>query len=210
MATKAEQRKQAEEKKKQEELARQASENGQREQQDPSSNDVGEGEPNNKGEVTQDGTGAGQKDSSPAMASLSLRRTYSKRLVNLIASLNNTEVEETEDFYLISAPFIKVNRSDVEGVVSGKMSDAKWRMLFVNRSGEIREMSNERFVMGTPAPVVSTDESKDVIQINIRIDAGVKAEMDKYRSKEFLDLTQNAFVEEALREFIENIKKELL
>ncbi|WP_336784079.1 hypothetical protein [Paenibacillus illinoisensis] len=181
MPTKAEQ--EAEKKKQQEEEARKAAE-----------------QKNGKGNTP---------EGSPAMASLSLKRTYAKRLVNAIASLNNIEVEEHEDCYLIASPFIRVNRSDVEHV-AGKMSDAKWRMLFVNRSGEIREFTNERFIMGTPVQATQAEDEKDVVQINVRIDSLVKADVDKYRSKDFLDLTQNAFVEEALREFIVNIKKDLL
>lgn len=142
--------------------------------------------------------------------SISFRKTHPKRLINALASINNAKIEENEDSFVIVAPYLKITRSDVETSI-GKISDAKWRMMFVNRAGEVKEFNNYEFAIGTPKVVESATESKtETVQLNIRIDKHVKEELEKFRSPEFLDLNQNAFVEEALREFIANIRKELI
>lgn len=150
------------------------------------------------------------KDPAPNHASLRFRKNAAKRLVNLIASVNNTEVEEVDNFYLISAPYIEVNRKEIESVV-GELTDARWRMLFVNRAGEVSEFTNDNFRIGiekSASPAAAAQP--ELTPISVKIDSLVKQEMDKYRGAEYLDLHQNAFVEAALRDFIEGIKKQIL
>jgi hypothetical protein len=147
---------------------------------------------------------------SDGFASVSFRKNYPKRLVNAMAGVNNAQLVETDDAYVLSAPYIKISRRELEAVI-GPMTDAKWRIMFVNRVGEVKEFNNYEFAVGTPRPVETVEEeAKDTVQLNIRIDRAVKDELEKYRGKEYLDMTQNAFVEEALKEFIANIRKEVL
>jgi hypothetical protein len=153
---------------------------------------------------------AEQKAAQVPSVSISFRKTYPKRLINSLASANNATLEETEDAFMVSAPFIKVTRSDVEQV-TGKITDAKWRMMFVNRSGEVKDFNLYEFTIGTPKAVVADEEATvETVQLNVRIDKEIKAEMEKYRDSNYLDMTQPAFVQEALREFIASIKREVL
>jgi hypothetical protein len=147
---------------------------------------------------------------SVTLVSLTFRKTQPKRLVNAIASANGVQLVEATDSYVIAAPYIKVLRSEIEAI-TGKLSDVKWRMIFVNRKGEVKEFTNHEFAIGV-ASVASVNETerKEAVQLNIRIDKQVKEEMEKYRGKDFLDRTQNDFVEDALKEFIANIQKELV
>jgi hypothetical protein len=145
------------------------------------------------------------------LVELSLRKGLPKRVINLIASMNNAEMQENEEHYILKAPYIKVSRADVESSI-GKLTDGRWRMLFVNRSGEIKEFNNYEFAIGAPkAAIVDEEEQrKETVQLNIRVDKLIKEDIEKYRLLLGENYTQNAFVEDALKEFIANIKKEML
>lgn len=143
------------------------------------------------------------------LVSVSLRKGFPKRVVNLIASVNNAEVDETEEFYVIKAPYIKVTRSDLESV-AGKVTDARWRMLFVNRSGEVKDFNNYEFSIGAPKPVIVEETPKEQpVQLNIRISPALKEEIEELRKLLGDNYSQNSFVEDAIKEFVTNIRKEM-
>jgi hypothetical protein len=144
------------------------------------------------------------------LVTLSLRKGLSKRVINLIGSMNNAEIVETEDFFIIKASYIKVVRSDIESSV-GKLTDGRWRTLFVNRKGEVKEFNNYEFAIGIPKPTVveTPEERKEMVQLNIRIEKSIKDDIEELRRLLGDNYTQNGFVEDALKEFIANIKKEM-
>jgi hypothetical protein len=141
---------------------------------------------------------------------LKIKRTYPKRLINIITAANpDVELNENEaDAYVLTGSYIKVTRAEVESVV-GRLTDTRWRMLFMNRTGEVREFNNYEFSMGVPRPVITeSSERRESTQINVRIPTDLKALMEELRAPEILNLSQNDFVAEALAEYINMIKKE--
>lgn len=145
-------------------------------------------------------------------ATLSIRKGFPKRIINLIASMNNAEIDETDDLYIIKAPRIRVVRAELEASI-GKLTDGRWRTLFVNRTGEINEFNGYEFDISVPTPSLVEKEEvtkEPVVQLNIRIPESVKSDIEELRKLLGDNYTQNAFVEDALKEFISNIKKEML
>lgn len=142
------------------------------------------------------------------VVTIKIKRTQPKRLINAIVQANsNVEVEEGEDAYVITAPYVKVRRSDVE-VVTGSMSDTKWRMLFMNRVGEVSSFTNHEFIIGVPQPTITEEDRRVWTQVNIRLPKDLKEEMELLRSAQILNMSQNEFVAEAVAEYIAMIKRD--
>ncbi|MNS30721.1 hypothetical protein D3C72_627590 [compost metagenome] len=137
--------------------------------------------------------------------SLKFKKTYPKRLISTIVNNNNALLQETDEHYIVSAPYIRVVREEVESVL-GKLTEAKWRLLFIGRSTDkVRDFDSSLFSMGNQRTVLDKSE---LTQVNFSIPKTLKAEMTTYRSEKYLNLGQNEFVTEALREYIDNIKRE--
>lgn len=143
---------------------------------------------------------------------LILRKTLSKRVINHVAAINNGDIEEGEDTVAISAPYIKVTRADIEAYL-GAITDAKWRMILMNRVGEVRELTNREFILGVQNAESGEEETGRVVtQINLRVDKTLKDKIDKYRkvlgNGEKYSIT--AFCEDAIKEFINSVEKEIV
>lgn len=137
--------------------------------------------------------------------SLKVKKDYGS-LVEVLASKNdNVIVQEFDNYYQVNAKQIRVTRQDAESVL-GKMNDGRWRMLLMNRDGEVAEVNNHILVLG----IVETEaeEVKEQAQLNTRIDSKAKEEMDKVRA--LLDMTQAQFLEVAIKEYSERVKAEML
>lgn len=146
-----------------------------------------------------------EQQKSEKKVSLRFKKTYPKRLVSVIVNNNGAELEETEDQYIISAPYIKVTRDEAESAI-GKLSESKWRLLFMGRSEDkVKHFDSSMFAFGNQRPVTSKE---DMTQINFSLPKTLKADITLYRSEKYLNLGQNEFLIEATREYIENIKRE--
>lgn len=150
-----------------------------------------------------------QADGTIEYVTLKIKRTYSKRLVNsaIVSTNANVELEEAEDVFILKAPYIKVKRSDIEAVM-GSISDTKWRMIFMNRVGEVREFTNYEFIMGIPQPSQTEVDRREWTQMNVRLPKDLKEEMEILRAPDILAMNQNEFVSEAITEYIAMIKRE--
>lgn len=136
---------------------------------------------------------------------IKLKKDYAK-LVGVITSGNDEViVQEFDTHYQLNAKQIRVTRQDAERTL-GKMNDGRWRMLFMNRDGELTAFNDYEFVLG----VVETEveERREQAQLNTRIDAEAKQEMDRVRA--LLEMTQAQFLEVAIKEFSEKVNAEML
>lgn len=133
-------------------------------------------------------------------------KVRSEELLDLIVKTNTSViVQEIDDHYQINAEQIRVNRQDAEKVL-GRMNEGRWRMLFMNRQGEVSRFNDHEFVLG----IIETEaeERKELAQLNTRILADAKLDMDETREK--LNMTQAQFIEVAIREFAEKVRDELI
>jgi hypothetical protein len=144
------------------------------------------------------------------VVTLSIKKTYPAELVEAIAAANDgVTILEKETSYQLSGPVIRVVRSQVAKVV-GDLSDSKWRVLFMNRSGQVSEFDNSQFVLGIPKSVpIEELEQKETSQLNVRIEKTLKAEMEFFRAL-LPNVNQNEFVAEALREYVCSLREEMV
>jgi hypothetical protein len=137
--------------------------------------------------------------------SLKVKKDYGT-LVELVASKNeNVIVQEFDGYYQVNAKQIRITRQDVEGLF-GKINDGRWRMLLMNRDGEVSEFNNHILILGIVQSEV--EEAKETAQINTRIDSKSKEEMDKIRG--LLDMTQAQFLEVAIKEYADKVRSEMI
>lgn len=139
-------------------------------------------------------------------ATLFLKKSVTRRLANHIANANGISYSETDTHFRFDGKYIRVTRQEVENIL-GKLSDAKWRMLFVNRSGNVRTFNDYEFAIGNPTANTEQTENKDYVQLNFRIERSLKEEIDTLR--ELMNMSQNDFVAQAVAEFVSAIKAEL-
>jgi hypothetical protein len=124
----------------------------------------------------------------------------------LVASKNeNVIVQEFDGYYQVNAKQIRITRQDVEGLF-GKINDGRWRMLLMNRDGEVSEFNNHILILGIVQSEV--EEAKETAQLNTRIDSKSKEEMDKIRG--LLDMTQAQFLEVAIKEYADKVRSEMI
>jgi hypothetical protein len=137
--------------------------------------------------------------------SLKVKKDYGT-LVELVASKNeNVIVQEFDGYYQVNAKQIRITRQDVEGLF-GKINDGRWRMLLMNRDGEVSEFNNHILILGIVQSEV--EEAKETAQLNTRIDSKSKEEMDKIRG--LLDMTQAQFLEVAIKEYADKVRSEMI
>jgi hypothetical protein len=137
--------------------------------------------------------------------SLKIKNTY-KELVEVIVNKNdNVVVQEFDGHIQINAKQIRVTRQDAESVL-GRMNDGRWRMLLMNRDGEVTNFNNYELVLGIVESEV--EETKEQAQLNTRILADAKIEMDEIRA--LLGMTQSQFLEVAIKEFAERVRSEMI
>lgn len=136
---------------------------------------------------------------------LKLRKTYAPLVQTIVNVNSDVIVQDKEAYFQLNAKQIKVTRTDGERAL-GKLNDGQWRILFMNKIGEVVSFTDNEFVLG----VVETEETtvKELAQLNTRIDSNVKADMDETR--DFLGMTQAKFLEVAIAEYVAKAKAELL
>lgn len=136
---------------------------------------------------------------------LKLRKNYKPLVDTIIKSNNNVTVQEFDTHYQVNAQQIKVTRQDGERAL-GKLNDGQWRILFMNKKGELSSFNDYEFVLGVIATEV--EEAKETAQLNTRIDSKAKLEMDEIR--DLLGMTQAKFLEVAIAEYVSKVKAEIL
>lgn len=136
---------------------------------------------------------------------LKLRKQYKSLVTVIVQNNDNVIVQEFESYIQLNAKQIKVTRQDGERAL-GKMNDGSWRMLFMNKKGEISSFNDYEFVLG----VVETEaeEVKETAQLNTRIDSKAKLEMDETR--ELLGMTQAKFLEVCIADYVAKVKAEMI
>lgn len=136
---------------------------------------------------------------------LKLNKQYKKLVDTIVKNNDNVVVQDLETHYQINAPQIKVTRQDGERAL-GKLNDGKWRMLFVNKKGEVVDFNDDKFVLGVIEAEV--EEAKELAQLNTRIDSKCKLDMDEIR--DLLGMTQAKFLEVAINEYVGKVRDEIL
>jgi hypothetical protein len=136
---------------------------------------------------------------------LKLRKQYFPLVDTIVKNNDNVIVQEFDNYFQINAKQIKVTRQDGERAL-GRLNDGQWRVLFVNRQGEVSNFNDYEFVLG----VVETEveETKETAQLNTRIDSKCKMDMDEVR--EMLGMTQAKFLEVAITEYVQKVRAEML
>jgi subtilisin-like proprotein convertase family protein len=136
---------------------------------------------------------------------LKLRSEYSA-LVSIIENKNaGVIVQDFGEYLQLNAKQIRITRQDAENTL-GKMNDGRWRMLLMNRKGEVANFNNYELVLG----IIETeaDEVRETAQLNTRIESKAKEEMDEIRT--MLGMTQSQFLEVAIKEFAEKVRSEMI
>jgi hypothetical protein len=127
-------------------------------------------------------------------------------LVEMIVNKNDdVVVQDFETHFQANAKQIRITRQDAENAL-GKMDDGRWKILLMNRNGEVSQLNNYELVLGITEAVA--EESKDLAQLNTRILAESKMEMDATRK--LLGMTQAEFLEVAIKEYAEKVKAEMI
>jgi hypothetical protein len=136
---------------------------------------------------------------------LKLRKQYQPLVTVIVQNNDNVVVQEFESHFQLNAKQIKVSRTDGERAL-GRLNDGSWRMIFMNKKGEIVNFNDYEFVLG----VVETEaeEVKETAQLNTRIDSKAKLEMDETR--ELLGMTQAKFLEVCIADYVAKVKAELI
>jgi hypothetical protein len=136
---------------------------------------------------------------------LKLRKQYEKLVDTIVKNNDNVTVQEFDTHFQINAKQIKVTRQDGERAL-GRLNDGQWRMLFMNKQGEVSNFNDYEFVLG----VVETEaeEVKETAQLNTRIDSKAKLDMDETR--ELLGMTQAKFLEVCIAEYVAKVRAEIL
>lgn len=127
-------------------------------------------------------------------------------LAEIVAKKNDgVIVQQFENHFQLNAKQIRVTRQDAENVL-GRMNDGRWRMLLMNRDGEIANLNNYELVLGVVQ--TETEENKETAQLNTRILAESKQDMDEIRA--LLNMTQAQFLEVAIAEYVEKVRAEMI
>ena len=136
---------------------------------------------------------------------LKLRKAYAPLVKTIVTNNDNVIVQEFDSYIQLNAKQIKVSRTDGERAL-GRLNDGSWRMLFMNKKGEVANFNDYEFVLG----VVETEaeEVKETAQLNTRIASSAKLEMDETR--ELLGMTQAKFLEVCIAEYVAKVKAELI
>jgi hypothetical protein len=136
---------------------------------------------------------------------LKLRKQYLPLVDTIVKNNDNVTVQEFDTHFQVNAKQIKVTRQDGERAL-GKLNDGQWRILFMNKKGEVSNFNDYEFVLG----VVETEveEAKETAQLNTRIDSKAKLEMDETR--EMLGMTQAKFLEVCIADYVAKVKSEML
>jgi hypothetical protein len=136
---------------------------------------------------------------------LKLRKQYKELVDAIVKNNDNVTVQEFETHYQVNAKQIKVTRQDGERAL-GRLNDGQWRILFMNKKGEVVTFDDYQFVLGVVEEEVA--ESKETAQLNTRIDSKSKLEMDETR--EMLGMTQAKFLEVCIAEYVAKVKAEMI
>jgi hypothetical protein len=136
---------------------------------------------------------------------LKLRKQYMPLVETIIHNNENVIVQDFESYFQLNAKQIKVTRQDAERTL-GKMNDGQWRILFMNKKGDVAEFNDYQFVLG----VIETEveEAKETAQLNTRIDSKCKMDMDRVR--DMLGMTQSKFLEVVIAEYVAKVDAEML
>jgi hypothetical protein len=136
---------------------------------------------------------------------LKLRKQYLPLVDTIVKNNDNVTVQEFDTHFQVNAKQIKVTRQDGERAL-GRLNDGQWRILFMNKKGEVSNFNDYEFVLG----VVETEveEAKETAQLNTRIDSKAKLEMDETR--EMLGMTQAKFLEVCIADYVAKVKAEML
>lgn len=136
---------------------------------------------------------------------LKLRNQYKPLVDTIVKNNDNVIVQEFNTHFQLNAEQIKITRADGERAL-GRLNDGAWRMLFMNKKGELSSFNDYEFVLG----IVETEEEtvKETAQLNTRIDSKAKLEMDETR--DLLGMTQAKFLEVCIAEYVAKVKAELL
>lgn len=134
-------------------------------------------------------------------------KTRNEDLAELISQTNeDVIVQSSNKHFQINAKQIRVSRGEVERKLGKRLNDGEWRMLFINRTGEVYSFTDHEFILGIVE--LEIEERKEQAQINTRIDAEAKSEMDSVR--QLLNMTQAQFLEVAIKEYAEKVRAELI
>jgi hypothetical protein len=136
---------------------------------------------------------------------LKLRKQYKDLVDAIIKNNDNVTVQEFDTHFQINARQIKVTRQDGERAL-GRLNDGQWRILFMNKKGELVTFDDYQFVLGVLPEEI--EEAKETAQLNTRIDSKSKLEMDEIR--ELLGMTQAKFLEVAIAEYTQRVRAEML
>lgn len=145
----------------------------------------------------------------PNAVHLALKKGKGADALAKLIERNNPHVKigENEEYIVVSAPYMRITRSEAEMAMGGRISDFEWRMLFVKREGgKADKFNNYEFILGTPVPEDDDRvESKDVVQVNTRLDRPTKDEMDRFR--EMLGMSQSDFIAQAVVVFLKQLRE---
>src|SRR5579875_2982856 len=78
---------------------------------------------------------------------LKIRKQYYPLVQVIVNNNDNVIVQEFEKYFQLNAKQIRVTRQDGERAL-GKMNDGQWRMLFMNKKGDVDTFNDHEFVLG--------------------------------------------------------------
>lgn len=136
---------------------------------------------------------------------LKLRKQYQPLVQTIVNNNDNVIVQEFENYFQLNAKQIKVSRTDGERAL-GRLNDGSWRMLFMNKKGEVASFTDYEFVLGIVEE--EAEAVKETAQLNTRIDS--KAKMDMDETREMLGMTQAKFLEVCIAEYVAKVKAEMI
>lgn len=136
---------------------------------------------------------------------LKLRKQYQPLVQTIVNNNDNVIVQEFDNYFQLNAKQIKVSRTDGERAL-GRLNDGSWRMLFMNKKGEVSSFTDYEFTLGIVEE--EAEAVKETAQLNTRIDS--KAKMDMDETREMLGMTQAKFLEVCIADYVAKVKAEMI
>jgi len=139
------------------------------------------------------------------MATVTLPLNEIGKITGELFSNRGLEVYEGNEGIVVAGKRISLKRNSIEAILGRPIKETMWRVLFANRDGEVKIFNSAEVLIGDESPE-GEEIDKGLITITGKVDSELKDEIDHFRG--VLNLTQNDFVLEALKEYVDSLKEQ--
>ena len=139
------------------------------------------------------------------MATVTLPLNEIGKITGELFGNRGLEVYEGNEGIVVAGKRISLKRNSIEAILGRPIKETMWRVLFANRDGEVKIFNSAEVLIGDESPE-GEEIDKGLITITGKVDSELKDEIDRFRG--VLNLTQNDFVLEALKEYVDSLKEQ--